>query len=666
MSSLAQKPAGVHPIQSDGDSFSESLQVDAETLEARGFASNFCAAWLAFWRWALVEYGEHLEKTYHLTFPEARPMSGEKIIASCARSTMALLSAAVRADKVRSQRRRFQCAAWALESYRAGAELIADGLPEEEGKRRRANLSRYWRSRWRVLHLFMCVTQLPLFPRSARDWKENCRARDAAAYTDQASELLFEVMGRARPRRGLSRVKRFELAVTAAVANFRERFGPYAPGYALPELSESPAPPEPEKPATLLPFRRVKAKLLAGVEAVKARAEAGQLTSAEIDELVLMLAPLAALAGESVSAKEDGVTLADTDQNSPSKSILISETEQCSFSGKSENRPDATADKFIRIDSPGFDPSGVSLDAFLAAFRPTPAEAVNLRAFGPRGAPKDDARFEPRKVPTSRRALAAGGELLEYLRGVNEACGLYFVVNQGGDRDDEITRVTAFFAEADEGPISEQHARLDACPLAPSVRVETLKSVHAYWLAAPGCSVEEWCEVQRRLIHYFGADPKIKNPSRVMRLPGFNHVSYTDGRLSYKPVTLATFEPSRRFTAGALLAAFPAPVERPRPVRALDVRRAAGSDLVEHKRELGGRIMAHSSARRNGSGKWDCRALCHDGKGSTGLFYDPADDGVICNHGCDLATISRAFGLEMPGPGLRAPRFSAGRERGEI
>jgi hypothetical protein len=665
MGSLAQKPAGVHPIQSDEDSFSESLQVDAETLESRGFASNFCAAWLAFWRWALINYGEHLEEAYRLTFPEARPLTGAKIVTSCARSTMALLSAAVRADKAKSQRRRFKCAAWALESYRAGAELVAEGLPKEEAQRQRANLSRYWRSRWQVLHLFMCVTQLPLFPRSARDWEENCRAHDAAAYTDQASELLFEVMGRAAPyRQGLSRVKRFELAVAAAAVIFRERFGPYAPGYALPEISGPPSLSEQEKPATVLPFRRVKAKLLAGLEAVKARAEAGQLTASEIDELVLMLAPLAALAGAAESAKEDGVSLADSAENPPEKTAPNPGPEKCDFSGKSENRLEATADKFIRIDSPEFAPSGVPLDAFLAAFRPTAAEAVKLRAFGPRGAPTDEARFEPRKVPTSRRALAAGGELLEYLRGVNETRGLYFVVNQGGDCDDEITRITAFFAEADDGSISEQHARLDACPLPPSVRVETLKSVHAYWLAAPGCAVEEWREVQRRLIHYFGSDPKIKNPSRVMRLPGFNHVSYADGQLSYKPVTLAAFEPSRRFTASAMLAAFPAPVERLRAVRTLDITRAAGSDLVELKRELGALIMAHDSARRNRSGKWDCRALCHGGKGSTGLFYDPADDGVICNRGCDLMTIARAFGVEMTAP--RVPRFSVERERGEI
>src|SRR5262249_30500782 len=61
--------------------------------------------------------------------------------------------------------------------------------------------------------------------------------------------------------------------------------------------------------------------------------------------------------------------------------------------------------------------------------------------------------------------------------------------------------------------------------------------------------------------------------------------------------------------------------------------------------ELGRRIEAHESARRNGSGKVDCRGLCDDGEGNSGLFYDPPTNQAHCNAGCDQATILRAFGL---------------------
>ncbi len=63
--------------------------------------------------------------------------------------------------------------------------------------------------------------------------------------------------------------------------------------------------------------------------------------------------------------------------------------------------------------------------------------------------------------------------------------------------------------------------------------------------------------------------------------------------------------------------------------------------------ELGRRIVAHETARKNGSGKYDCRGICHDGKGNTGLFYDPAINQAHCNKGCEQAAILRAFGLPV-------------------
>jgi hypothetical protein len=67
--------------------------------------------------------------------------------------------------------------------------------------------------------------------------------------------------------------------------------------------------------------------------------------------------------------------------------------------------------------------------------------------------------------------------------------------------------------------------------------------------------------------------------------------------------------------------------------------------------ELGRRIAAHESGHRNGSGKIDCRGICHGGEGSSGLFYDPATNHARCNAGCEQAAILRAFGLpEKPEP----------------
>jgi len=306
---------------------------------------------------------------------------------------------------------------------------------------------------------------------------------------------------------------------------------------------------------------------------------------------------------------------------------------------------------------------GVTVTAFLAAFFSDPIETIHFRAFLPKGkTPKicdqvDGEECQGHKVGASRRALLDNGSQRARLMALNRDHGVYFVVNAGGDKDAEITRYNAFFAEADNKPIEEQHRLLDACPLRPSIRVETRKSVHAYWLNEGQCDEDQWREVQARLISYFGADPKIKNPSRVMRVPHFDHITQDGER---KQIECVVFDPSRRYTAAEMMAAFP-PVpkkEKPRDSSAgANNGWAAGGGYATWdalRAELGRRIEAHESARRNAAGRIDCRGICHSGEGNTGLFYDPSTNQAHCNKGCDQAAILRAFGLP------EAPDLSAG------
>ncbi len=67
--------------------------------------------------------------------------------------------------------------------------------------------------------------------------------------------------------------------------------------------------------------------------------------------------------------------------------------------------------------------------------------------------------------------------------------------------------------------------------------------------------------MQKRLIAYFDADKSIKNPSRVMRLPFYMHLTYNEratGKFDYKPVELVQFNPERRFSINELRDEFPA------------------------------------------------------------------------------------------------------------
>src|SRR5215831_3269938 len=295
-----------------------------------------------------------------------------------------------------------------------------------------------------------------------------------------------------------------------------------------------------------------------------------------------------------------------------------------------------------------------TLTTFLSAFFPGDDEKIHLRSLPPRGV-KGSAEnltvfreWFTRPVPQKK------------LKELNETRGMYFVVNSGGHSDEEISRLTACFVEADDIPIAEQHAKLDAAPLQPSIRIETRKSVHAHWLLAGEVTADrlgDWREAQRRLIAYFGGDPSIKNPSRVMRLPYFDHIS-KDG--SRKRIELAVFEPNRRYTLDDLLATFPpAPEEtEPKPKKP-----KAGASIGNGyatwdalHAELGRRMMAHESANKNRAGKWDVRGICHDGQGDTGAFFDPSKNRGRCNV-CDEATMLRGWGLpEKPEPPAQSKR----------
>jgi hypothetical protein len=288
-------------------------------------------------------------------------------------------------------------------------------------------------------------------------------------------------------------------------------------------------------------------------------------------------------------------------------------------------------------------PSSVRLTDFLAAFFPIDGEIIYLRAFAPKKAPSNDPRFTTRQFTVTRDGLVADKTLQGQLCRLNLTRGLYFVVNTGGKSDAEITRFNAWFAEDDTLPIDEQHRVLDAAPLGPSIRIETLKSVHAYWLIAGDCDAKGWRDIQQRLIAYFGGDEKIKNPSRVMRLPFFNHVKFNeqDGSLSYKQVELATFHPERKYTLAEMQNAFP-PVELTQKIfNSRDL-----PDLLtwdDLNTELKRRIM--EAGKQNQKGIYEMRGVCHGGKGETALCFDPATGIVWCNNGCSKTSIRLAFDL---------------------
>jgi hypothetical protein len=291
------------------------------------------------------------------------------------------------------------------------------------------------------------------------------------------------------------------------------------------------------------------------------------------------------------------------------------------------------------------------LSDFLSAFFPDADESIRFRAFAAKG--RDDV-VRALSFGVTRNQLTNLPSLQEQLIQANEESGLYFVVNSGGDSDTEIDRYNAFFAENDDLRLNEQHARLDSCPLGPSIRVETSKSVHAYWLIEGDCNEEEWRDVQQRLIDYFHSDKTIKNPSRVMRIPYFNHVSYDSekGIYSRKPVSLVNFDKNLRYTVGQMREAFPAASEST----------ASDHNSNTSTPDLTTWDALNAAARRcirrlkptptlTGDGVWlHARGICHNGVGNKALYVNLETGAYGCQSGCDGDAIRRALGLPEKPP----------------
>lgn len=281
----------------------------------------------------------------------------------------------------------------------------------------------------------------------------------------------------------------------------------------------------------------------------------------------------------------------------------------------------------------------------LGQFYPDVAEPIWLRTFDAKGLPKGVHGF-PQNIETCREALRTDVAIQRRLREINEKQGIYFVVNAGGTKDTDITRVNAIFCEIDDRPIIEQHDVLDnQSPWSPSIRIETKKSVHAYWLLAEPIANENFLELQQGLIAFYKSDSSIKNLSRVMRVPFFNHVRW-DGGYKYQKINLHTFRPDWRYTLAELREGFPF---NPPPKHVEKYERPSGrmETLDDVKAELRSRIMMMDSWTAHG--KWGCaNGVCHSGEGDTGLRIDLASGTVTCWSNCSLKTILAAFGLELP------------------
>lgn len=154
-------------------------------------------------------------------------------------------------------------------------------------------------------------------------------------------------------------------------------------------------------------------------------------------------------------------------------------------------------------------------DRFLSLLGKEPATA-RLRAF-PHRDNSQKASIGPRKGVY---------DLTTASQWQRQGRGIYLVINDGGDSDAAITSCLAFFLEWDNRPVPWQLSAWQRYGLGePTVSITTGgKSAHLYWVLSESITPAQWIPTQAALIEVTGADTTIRNPSRVMRLPGGSYI----------------------------------------------------------------------------------------------------------------------------------------------
>ena len=129
----------------------------------------------------------------------------------------------------------------------------------------------------------------------------------------------------------------------------------------------------------------------------------------------------------------------------------------------------------------------------------------------------------------------------------------------GAVEDTNIHTCRAVFVEWDDKPIEWQVSAWRELGLPePTAMITTGgKSVHCYWHLSEPMQPDAWKVLQLRLINYAGGDTDCKNPSRLMRLPGFAYVNKKTGEVTSNRAELIQ-QADLSYTAEEIEACLPA------------------------------------------------------------------------------------------------------------
>jgi hypothetical protein len=171
-----------------------------------------------------------------------------------------------------------------------------------------------------------------------------------------------------------------------------------------------------------------------------------------------------------------------------------------------------------------------------------------------------EVRRLPSGVSAWQRADELAGETDELARqnanGINIHVGANPRLLSGAKRDAGVALARCVFADFD-GVVdfaADVALRIVGADLPePTVTLNSGHGVHCYWRLIDAITdLVEWSEIQKNLAALLGSDPKICNPERIMRLPGFrNH------KPPPAPCELIDCVPDRRYEWCAILSRIP-------------------------------------------------------------------------------------------------------------
>jgi hypothetical protein len=171
---------------------------------------------------------------------------------------------------------------------------------------------------------------------------------------------------------------------------------------------------------------------------------------------------------------------------------------------------------------------------FLNQLDPSPRATFNIETFTdiPKGAKK------PKPDPLCRRyanlSLSGVENKIKVLEELNASgAAIYVMVNEcvGQRKKDSVSRIRGVHADFDGVPEEVLAAVRDR--LQPTIEVQTSdpSNAHFYWLLSEGEELDtETAEAINRHLVELGADKGSVDVSHLLRLPGFRHMKYKDGK----------------------------------------------------------------------------------------------------------------------------------------